>query len=542
MRLFRSLPIAAAFACTLIWSSTGMGAETPPSRTVPGVVIDYSPASSRLYVGSPGIAVLPNGDYLAKLDLFGPASGEGESALTRVLRSRDRGKTWARVAEMRGMYWATIFVHKGDCYLIGTDREYGRTVIRRSADGGDTWTTPTNASTGVLLDGKYHCAPVPVVVHNGRIWRAMEDAMGPGGWGSRFRAFMMSAPVDADLLRADSWTKSNPIARDKSWNNGDFGGWLEGNAVITSDGKIVDILRVATSKGADEKVAVVRVSDDGKSATFDPATGIVPFPGGAKKFTIRWDTKTQRYWSVVNWVPERHRSPLPSSVRNTLALASSPDLQNWEVRSVLLYHPDTGHHGFQYVDWLFEGEDLLFVSRTAYDDEKGGAHDYHDANYLTFHRVENARTRTMADSVPMPELPLLRHEIGDFVITGQRFEIAAFATGQKAFSNRDYVWEAVPSSLRNHCITRVGGGTRAEITVTAKRDATLYMATAMGQGGVRTEGWRQTSAAFRYTDAKKTTLAVFRRDLKTGESVVLPQGNWSGTLAIFPDNANVPQK
>jgi hypothetical protein len=83
-------------------------------------------------------------------------------------------------------------------YLIGTSKEYGHAVIRRSEDAGKTWTNPADKSSGLLLDaGRYHCAPQPVLIHAGRIWRAMEDAMGPGGWGSHFRAFMMSAPLAA---------------------------------------------------------------------------------------------------------------------------------------------------------------------------------------------------------------------------------------------------------------------------------------------------------------------------------------------------------
>ncbi len=41
--------------------------------------------------------------------------------------------------------------------------------------------------------------------------------------------------------------------------------------------------------------------------------------------------------------------------------------------------------GFQYVDWLFDGNDIIAVSRTAFN----GARNYHDANHLTFHRVRD---------------------------------------------------------------------------------------------------------------------------------------------------------
>ncbi|MCR4415794.1 MAG: hypothetical protein NUV77_25550 [Thermoguttaceae bacterium] len=210
---------------------------------------------------------------------------------------------------------------------------------------------------------------------------------------------MMSVPVDADLLRADNWTNSNFLPSDRAWNGGDMGAWLEGNAVVAPDGQLVDVLRVQT-RSPDEKAAIVRISADGKTASFDPATGFVDFPGGAKKFTIRFDPQTKRYWSLASIVHPRHRANNPGGIRNTLALTCSEDLRHWTVRSIVLYHPDVRNHGFQYVDWLFEGDDLIAVCRTAYDDGLGGAHNAHDANYLTFHRIAGFRTTQPATPPP----------------------------------------------------------------------------------------------------------------------------------------------
>lgn len=50
-------------------------------------------------------------------------------------------------------------------------------------------------------------------------------------------------------------------------------------------------------------------------------------------------------------------------------------------------------HAFQYVDWLFEGDDLIAASRTAYDEGLGGRSQFHDAHFLTFHRVRHFRNR-----------------------------------------------------------------------------------------------------------------------------------------------------
>ncbi|GAB1359463.1 hypothetical protein MASR1M31_12470 [Porphyromonadaceae bacterium] len=56
-------------------------------------------------------------------------------------------------------------------------------------------------------------------------------------------------------------------------------------------------------------------------------------------------------------------------------------------------------HGFQYVEWLIDGEDLVYLVRTAYDDEFGGARNNHDANYLIFHRLEKFRKQLKKEMI-----------------------------------------------------------------------------------------------------------------------------------------------
>jgi len=371
---------------SLVLAAESVLAKDANATLPPGVVIDHVPASAGMYVGSPSIAVLPNGDYVASHDLFGPKSDERGIATTRIFSSADCGKTWCRLPDVRGAFWSSLFVHRGQLYLMGPNKYGGALVIRRSTDGGKTWTEPKDKSSGLLFDDvRYHTATMPVVVHNGRIWRAVEDLENPGRWAAMFRARMVSAPEDADLLKASNWTISKPL----KWNM--TGGWLEGNAVVTPDKKIVNILRVH-SRDENEKAAIVHISSDGKAATFDPVSDLVEFPGGSKKFTIRFDAETNSYWTLSNYVLPEDRNPSPHCTRNTLVLASSPDLRKWTVNAVVLRHPDPKKHGFQYVDWQFDGDDLIAVSRTAFDDAEGGAHSWHDANYLTFHRIPQFRT------------------------------------------------------------------------------------------------------------------------------------------------------
>lgn len=364
----------------------------------PGTIIAYQPASTKQCIGSPSIALLPNGDYVASHDFFGPESSEFVQAKTRIYQSSDKGRVWRMLTEIEGTFWSSLFVHRGVLYLLGPDRHHGTVLIRRSNDGGKTWTQPTGTENGLLLKGMYHCAPMPVIEHNGRLWQAMETAHGPIlDWGKRYGAMMMSAPVDADLLKASSWTTSNSLLYDSTYLSGNFTGWLEGNAVVAPDGGIVDILRVDDKTTHDEKAAIVKISADGKVATFDPETGFIPFPGGSKKFAIRYDEKSDRYWTLSNIIPEEFRKQYPernpAEFRNTLALMSSDDLVNWQTHEIILQHADVLNHGFQYVDWLFEGEDMIVASRTAYDDGKEQAHNNHDANFLTFHRITDFRNR-----------------------------------------------------------------------------------------------------------------------------------------------------
>jgi len=134
-----------------------------------------------------------------------------------------------------------------------------------------------------------------------------------------------------------------------------------------------------------DRGAIVHVSGDGRQLVHHPDYDLINMPGGGTKFTVRFDPVSDTYWALVN------KQLNPAARRNRLYLASSPDLRSWTTERLLLSHPDPDHHAFQYVDWVFEGDDILFVSRTAYDDADGGAHNYHDANYLTFHRVEGFR-------------------------------------------------------------------------------------------------------------------------------------------------------
>ena len=108
------------------------------------------------------------------------------------------------------------------------------------------------------------------------------------------------------------------------------------------------------------------------------------------KFTIRRDPVTGAYLTLSN----NNTDPAHPSQRNVLSLHASEDLLHWRHVTTLL-EDDSGlspeqsiaRIGFQYVDWQFDGDDIIYVVRAAYR----GAHNFHDANHIVFARIEGFR-------------------------------------------------------------------------------------------------------------------------------------------------------
>ena len=525
MSLFRLCLIIFGVSCVI-----ARAVPTDPFLAVPGSVVAQSPDYATTFIGSPSIAILPDGTYVASHDTY------GASQTVSVYRSSDRGATWDKAAEFPGE-WTNLFVHVGHLYAMGTSSINGSLVIRRSIDGGQTWTTPSNGNNGLLQSGAFHTSAVPVVVHQGRIWRSIEDLSGGTAWPNYFRAFLISAPVDADLLKASSWTLTPAMQSASTWLNSKFNGWLEGNVVVSPEGRLLNILRANTKAGIPEKAAIIDFGPVGVAGSFNPEgdpaknsedkSGFIDFPGGAKKFSIRRDPNSGTYWALTNPSLPPWAGIDPVYVRNTVSLVHSQDLVHWELRCHLIFHPDISMHGCQYLDWQIDGNDLVAVARTSWRGTN-----YHDAKFLTFHRIENFRTLTPADSVatdgriswPFPRIQA----------SGSGFTPSLLENGVLAFSNRNYVWEEVPAEFANSLITRVAGGIPATLQLQATEATQAYIAANIPSPGTALPGWISTGHSFVYNDGSRTRLWLYRRDFSPGQIVQVPQLTWSGTLLVTP--------
>lgn len=365
------------------------------TATVPGVIIARVSELRKMNITNPNIVILPDGGYLAV------CSGIPTQRHATFFRSDDRGASWRRwSASPSPIGFYSLFRHRGALYLMGTSIPGGNIVICRSDDDGRTWTSPCEATgEGILVRGRYHSAPVPVVEHAGRIWRAMEtnEPHEPR------KAFVLSAPIGSDLLQAASWTVSEALASSPEWiaesDERGFRQWIEGNVVVAPGGELVDMLRVDEHRYG-RSAAIVRIESPHRLA-FDPDRDIVEMPGGGKKFTIRYDSLSRRYWALVSAVKEEYRGARHGGIyaagihcgliRNTLALVSSPDLREWTTERIVIESDNPFFDGFQYVDWQFDGDDIVAVVRLAMEEERGLPTRQHDANFLVFERIRDFR-------------------------------------------------------------------------------------------------------------------------------------------------------
>lgn len=339
-----------------------------------GVIVDQFNGTGQ-YVADPAIAVMPDGSYIATHSWFG---SDGVPSGTKLFRSTNKGATWTLSSTSVGTK-RSIFLRGSEIYLIGASTA----SIRRSVDNGVSW------SSAVVLPGtgKDPATCVPHVLNN-RVYLAN---------GMR----VISAPLDANLLSAASWTVSNEMPATPtggtSWLGGQFKRWHEGQIVASPAHGVILMPNIEDLPNS----ALLRCNAAGTSLTFDPANDFVSLPGGDKKFCVFFDAVSNSYYALTNPILPEHggygTALNEDLIRNAAALYSSPDLRTWTLRSIFLCSPNRGGNegeggeAFQYLHAAIDGDDLVMVARTSLKDGSYSPPRGHDANLFTFHRLANFR-------------------------------------------------------------------------------------------------------------------------------------------------------
>lgn len=342
-------------------------------------------AFSGHYLSSPGIIKLLSGRLLITHDVFGKGPSQG---LTVVYKSDDGGKSWQFLTEMYPLFWPKFFVHRGKLYALGCARQYGDLIISESSDEGATWREPVvliHSDNGEKAGLHQSCTPV--VTHDGRIYTAMES----GNWGlwsdKAFGSMLISAPCDSDLMQKESWDHT-PLAffdpKNADFPTAEFVTAIEGNAVVAPDGTIYNLLRIdpvnCERKKAQNAAVLMKLKNLDEPMEFvrmlDVKVGI------RHKFFIQRDEKTGFYFMV-------HNEEMKKNIerRCIISLSVSEDLFTWRKLTTLLDCTNTPKAGYSYPSFCIDGDDILYVSRTAF----GKLKSEHDNNYVTFHRLKNFR-------------------------------------------------------------------------------------------------------------------------------------------------------
>ncbi len=354
-----------------------------------GIIVNYlhpddtAYAFSGRYLCSPSLLHHPDGYMLASMDVY--ANGHPQN-LTLIFRSDDNGESWYYVNELMPCFWGKLFLHKGEIYMLACSTEYGDLLIGKSTDEGKTFSAPvtllrgSNAKNG---NCGVHKNPQNILRHDGRIYETLEW----GAWANKtycHAAMVMSCDENDDLMCPENWSFSEPRTFSQfdptlaDLPNATM--TIEGTLTLSPDGKLLDVMRFGKRNTA--LAYEVNLTDHDAPLTYSHC---ISFPANYSKFMIKYDSVSKKYYSVATMAYH----PTKTMIRDYLALLVSPDLENWEIACDLYDYRgiDPDHIGFQYVDFEFDGDDIIYLCRTAIN----GANSFHDSNYTTFHRIKDFR-------------------------------------------------------------------------------------------------------------------------------------------------------
>ncbi|MAS37412.1 MAG: hypothetical protein CL610_25660 [Anaerolineaceae bacterium] len=410
-------------------------------------VLYESPSPDDLYLGSPGLARLPNGRLVATFDFFGPGTDQlPEPRMWRtftntyhqgkVFVSDDHGQSWTHKVDFPFLH-ARPFAAGNSLYVLGLCNDL---YIMGSHDGGETWTDP-QPLTGYL---EWTGAASNMHYANGCVYLAIEKRLDRGvqGWQvANIAPVVLRGRVSDDLTKPENWTFASDLVFMDVVNNDDLNhigvpfleadrqkmtypapkrgmapiGWLETQVVQIVDpdhywfdpsgrtlhlwarahtggtgyAAIAKVVEQGDQPGTGAMTTMLEAAPSGKSIVY------VPCPGGQMKFHILYDEPSRLYWllstQTTNSTIRAERLPdnrygLPNNERRRLALHFSANMMDWCFAGLVAVG-ESEKEARHYASMVIDGDDLHVLSRSG--DTR--AHDAHNGNLITFHTISQFR-------------------------------------------------------------------------------------------------------------------------------------------------------
>ncbi len=295
----------------------------------------------------------------------------------KIKKSEDGGKSWKDVGTVENLQWASMVAVNNTIYLMGNrfvkGGEGGAMIAKVNSDG-TVSSALINSVSGIGGGG-----PGAMIVHDGKVFKA-------------YNKKVVYASVSSDLLDPANWNASNALSDVITTT-----GVCEGNLVVMN-GEIYNIMRVDNQKITtleNGHAVIAKLVNDGNGGYIYQAvdgvgeSGLIEFPTSWTKFAIRYDAASGTYLTLSNIKTDKSAI---NRQRSVLCLATSTDLIHWTIQEYVLVDRQmmnpvcsASAHGFQYVDFVIDGDDLIMAVREA----SGRTALYHDGNYTTFYRIED---------------------------------------------------------------------------------------------------------------------------------------------------------
>ena len=362
-------------------------------------ILDYERATFNIYFDPTILSVREDDGSVTLYSAFGDTSyvkGTNQGTSLAFEKSEDNGATWERIATIRGYSVPSMFEHNGYIYIMGGFADVQ--ITRYSRETGEIQSvkfTDIDPGSG---------GPGTVLIRNGRVYKSYADVV-------------ISADLNSNLMASGSWTVSTTVS--SLYNNPDWRrevgfieeidanpgiDWEEGSVIPGKDGNLYVTYRSNRQIGT---LLLFQLSEDGKTLSYVTECNgtvlskksLVETPSSVSRPAIHYDESTGLYISLMClYMGDSSTDYFFADYlqRAVLGFVVSEDLVNWTVVDTLLVDrmmlgklESITAHGFQYVDFVIEGEDLLFVVR-----ENSGERTVrycHDAPCVTFYRLSDYR-------------------------------------------------------------------------------------------------------------------------------------------------------